>query len=174
MTATALTIDQQIALANMSRLQAAQLQAVNLQGYLSAISDLSKVLGSMSQDTSQQLATANTNVSNLQVGAGPGLTNDFGAYSAIDQVLRTERFAGKQAAIIFIQANPTCAETDAAAAWTTAALAATGLPQIIVPPASYFILYSANLLSDGLIKDTTWASFAAWVVATPAATIMAD
>ena len=95
-----------------------------------------------------------------------------GAYSSVDLMLQKERAAGKSAVIDFIKANPTCTEDQAVAAWTPAALAATGLPTPIVPPGNYLDLFTADLLSQGLIPDQTFASLVAWVVATPKATIM--
>ena len=74
----------------------------------------------------------------------------------------------------YIQANPTCAQADAVAAWTTAAMAATKLPFLIVPPGNYLVLFGDNLAAEKLTPDATWASLSAWIVATPAATIMAE
>lgn len=95
-----------------------------------------------------------------------------GFYSSVDQLLRTERFAGKSASVDYIKANPTCAEADAIAAWASAGIAATGQPALIVPAENYAVIYRANLLSMGLVPDTTWESQRAWIVATDKAVIM--
>jgi hypothetical protein len=126
------------------------------------------------QSTERELAQAKIAMSAASdtLNAAMAVGGTVGTYSSIDTILQTERFAGKGAAVAFIQANPSCAQADAEAAWTTAALAATGLPVLIVPVANYFTLFSDNLLAEKLVPDTTWASFAAWIVATPAAVIM--
>jgi hypothetical protein len=97
-----------------------------------------------------------------------------GAYSSIDQALQKERFAGKAAVIDFLKANPGATEDQAVAAWTPAAIAATGLPACIVPPANYLDLFTSDLHNQGLIPDLTWGSLVAWVVATDKETIMAN
>ena len=97
-----------------------------------------------------------------------------GAYSSVDLMLQRERFAGKSAAIDWIKANPTGTEDQAVAAWTPAAIAATGLPAPIVPPGNYLDLFTADLAGQGLITEQTFAALAAWVVATDKNTIMAN
>ena len=97
-----------------------------------------------------------------------------GTLSSVTQILLTERDAGITAAIAYVQANPSCAQADAVAAWTTAALAATSLPSLLQDPNALCAIYAGNLAKEGAIPDTTWASLAAWIVATPAATIAAD
>jgi hypothetical protein len=98
--------------------------------------------------------------------------DSIGVYSSVDQLLRQERFAGKSASVDYIKANPTCAEADAIAAWTTAGIAATGLQALIVPAENYAAIYRANLAKAGLTPDTTWESQRAWIVATDKAVIM--
>lgn len=100
-----------------------------------------------------------------------GLDN-IGVYSSVDQLLRTERFAGKSASVDYIKANPTCLESDAETAWEVSALAATGLLDLIVPVASYAALYRANLAAAGMTPDATWESQRAWIIATDKALIM--
>lgn len=96
----------------------------------------------------------------------------YGAYSSVDQLLRLERFAGKGAAVDFIKAHPECTEAEAEGAWEVAALAATALPALIVPVASYSALYRVNLVKAGLTTAATWEAQRAWIVATDKATIM--
>jgi hypothetical protein len=98
--------------------------------------------------------------------------DSIGVYSSVDQLLRLERFAGKSASVDFIKGNPTCTEAEAEDSWTAAALAATGLPALVVPVASYAALYRANLAKAGLTPDATWESQRAWIVATDKTVIM--
>lgn len=170
--ATNLTPDQMTVLANEAQRQAAALALAGVQGQMAALASAAQVIGSLSSDAAKQFATANAALQALQVGNGPGITSDFGPYSSIDQLLRTERFAGKSACIDFVKANPACTLDQAVQAWTTAAMAATGLPAPVVPPANYQGLYAANLHAAGLIPDTTWASQAAWIAATEKSVIM--
>jgi hypothetical protein len=108
----------------------------------------------------------------LEAGAGPGLTADFGAYSAIDQLLRVERFAGKGASVDYIKANPECTEADAVGAWRAGALAATGLDIVIQDPGALGQVYRRNLRAAGLTQDEAWESQRAWIVATDKTVIM--
>lgn len=89
-----------------------------------------------------------------------------GFYSSVDQILRSERFAGKAASVDYIKANPTCAEADAIAAWDAAGKAATGLPVLLQDTANLAIVYRANLHAMGLTPDASWESQRAWIVAT--------
>ena len=111
----------------------------------------------------------------LDTAVAAGLqSGSVGTISTVTQLLLTERDAGITAAITYIQANPSCALADAVTAWTTAALAATGLPSLLQDPNLLCTLYAGNLAKEGALPDTTWTSLAAWIVATPAATIAAD
>lgn len=94
-----------------------------------------------------------------------------GSLSSVDTLLQKERDAGIGAAVAYIQANPSCAQTDAENAWTAAATTATGLPACLISPSVLLGVYSANAVAEGLIPDPSWTSLAAWIVATPAATI---
>jgi hypothetical protein len=118
-----------------------------------------------------KLQTENYNTKMPVVASLQGL-DSIGELSNVDQLLRQERFAGKSACVDYIKANPTCAEADAIAAWTTAGIAATGLQTLTVPAENYAVLYRANLAKAGLIPDTTWESQRAWIVATDKAIIM--
>lgn len=120
-------------------------------------------LAALQADAAQQIAST--------VAALQGL-DTVGFYSSVDQLLRTERFAGKSASVDFIKANPTCAEADAETAWTAAALTATGRTALLVPVGSYSQVYRENLLKMGLVPDATWESQRAWIVATDKAVIM--
>lgn len=116
-----------------------------------------------------QVATAQliqTTVESLQ-----GL-DSVGIYSSVDQVLRSERFAGKAASVDYIKANPTCAEADAIAAWDAAGLAATGLPVLLQNTANLAAVYRANLHAQGLTPDASWESQRAWIIATDRTVIL--
>jgi hypothetical protein len=118
-----------------------------------------------------QLQVANAAEKAPVVASLQGL-DSIGEFSNVDQLLRQERFAAKSASVDYIKANPTCAEADAIAAWTTAGIAATGLQALIVPAENYAMLYRANLAKAGLTPDTTWESQRAWIVSTDKAVIM--
>ena len=128
-----------------------------------------------SQASQQALYDAQVTLDQAQADlAAQVVAGNAGSYSSVDLMLQKERAAGKSAAIDYIKANPTCAEADAVNAWTPAAIAATGLPTPIVPPANYLDLFTADLLAQGLIPDQTFGSLVAWVVATPKDAIMAN
>ncbi len=162
----ALDQNTQTALAQEVRRQQAALRVESIKGQMTALGNAAQVIGSLSQDAGRQYVSAHQELAALQIGAGPGLTSEFGQYSTIDQLLRAERFAGKAASIDAIKANPQISEADAEAAWTTAALAETGRPALVVPVASYSVLYRANLLAAGLIPVATYEAQRAWIVAT--------
>jgi len=126
------------------------------------------------QGTERELTQAKAawSAANDALNTAQATAGTVGTVSSIDQALQAERFAGKAASVDYIKANPTCTEADAIAAWTTAGLAATGLPALIVPAESYAALYRANLAKMGLTPDATWESQRAWIVATDKATIM--
>jgi hypothetical protein len=170
----ALTPDTQTALANEVRRQSAQQAVASIQGQMAALGNAAQVISSLSQDAAKQYAVANQTLAALQVGVGPGITADFGHYTSIDQLLRAERFAGKSACVDAIKADPQISESDAAAAWATAALAATTLSALVVPVANYATVYRAALLKAGFAPDTTWESQRAWIVATDRSVIMGD
>lgn len=96
----------------------------------------------------------------------------YGEYSATDQILRTERFAGKAASIDYVKANPNCSEADAIAAWTTAALVATGRATLFQDPGELGALYREQLVASGLIADPTWEAQRAWIAATDKDAVM--
>lgn len=162
----------QSALANEVRRQSAALQVHGLRGQMQALASAAQVISSLSQDAAKSYAAANQEMAALQLGAGPGLTGEFGPYSAIDQLLRKERFAGKSASIDAIQANPEISQADAEVAWVVAARAATGLERLGVEPGFYGAIYRKQLHAAGRIAEPTWEAQRAWIVATDKAEIM--
>ncbi len=162
------------ALANEARRQELRLKVAALSGQQAANASLASSLSVQASDLEQRLASAKAQLATLEQGAGPGITDDFGEYSTLEQAMRVERFAGKAACIDYVKANPTCAEADALAAYKTAALAARPADRqwLLIDPSSLRQEYSASLVKLGLIPDTTWASWAAWIVATDKATIL--
>lgn len=91
-----------------------------------------------------------------------------GVLSVIDTRAQAERAAGKAAAIAYIKANPTCTEADAITAWVSGAQPTipAGMVHPLNDPAGLLEAYIANAHAAGATPDTTWASFAAFVVAT--------
>jgi len=128
------------------------------------------------QTAQQDVNAAQTELTQAQAALVEQVTNGTaGPYSSIDQLLRAERFAGKQAAIQYIQANPTTAtQAGALAVWTTAGIAATTFATLLEDPALLCQIYSDNLYKLGLAPDNSWASLQAWIIATPEAEIMAE
>ena len=128
------------------------------------------------QEAQQAVQVAQGQLGELQAALAEQVTNGkAGVYSSIDLLLQAERYAGKQAAIQYIQANPTTAtQAGALAAWTTAGTAATTFATLIEDPNILLQVYSNNLQSLGLAPDNSWASLQAWIAATPIAEIMAE
>lgn len=167
--------DIQTALANEARRTELKTKLANLQGTQDATASIIARLSTLNSDSQQQYNSANAELVALNAGAGPGITADFGPKSNVTQFLETEREAAKTASITFIQGNPACTEAEAAAAWDTAATA-TNAATINMPVQSGLAmgrLYQLNLYSTGLILAPTWENFRAWVIATPAAIILA-
>lgn len=160
------------ALANEARKQEARASVAGLRAEVNAYAVLGQILSSTNGDAQRRLTNALSELAALEAGAGPGLTDEFGGRSSVDQLLRTERFAGKSAAVDFVKANPECLKADAIAAWEEAAKAATGLPLVIQSPAALGALYRQQLLANGLIQADTWEEQRAWIVATDKAVIM--
>jgi len=106
-----------------------------------------------------------------QVAAGTART-----VSILDNALLAERQAGKQAAILHIQATPSCPQADAVAAWTTAALASRPADRqwLLQDGNSLLDEFMANAAAAGYIATPTWPAFAAWIAATPLAVLMED
>jgi D-serine deaminase-like pyridoxal phosphate-dependent protein len=98
------------------------------------------------------------------------------AVSIIDNASFTERQAGKAAVIAYVKANPGCSAADAIAAWNAGALAARPADRqwLLMNTEGLLEEYAANLLAAGIITDQSWPTMAGWIVATPAAVIMAS
>jgi hypothetical protein len=169
-----LTVDQLNALADDSRKQTLRQKVAKLQGEVLACSSLMQAVNGVSTDAQAQLSLAQTQLSSLETTSGDGVTDTFGPLSTTDQALRSERYSGKAALVDYVKAHPSCAESDALAAYRTAALAARPADQqwLIQDITGLRQQYSFNLVAAKLISDTTWASFAAWIVATPKDTIL--
>lgn len=120
------------------------------------------VLSQLTMTQSQNAATLAELTATLKAASSA-----YGEYSATDQILRTERFAGKSASIEFVKANPNCNENQAIKAWTDAAIAATGRSKLMQDPGELGALYREQLLAAGLIAAPTWEAQRAWIVATP-------
>jgi hypothetical protein len=88
--------------------------------------------------------------------------------------MRIERFAGKEASVDYVKANPECTEVEVTAIYSEAALVARPANRqwLIQDPEALRQEYSANLVAAGYIPDTTWASWRAWILATPKAIIL--
>lgn len=125
------------------------------------------VLSSLNAAQGQNAATLADLQASLQAAQSV-----YGEYSATDQVLRTERFAGKAASIDYVKANPDCTEDDATEAWTTAALAATGRSKLFQDPGELGALYREQLVAAGLISEPTWEAQRAWIAATDKDAVM--
>jgi hypothetical protein len=168
------TLDVNTVLANQARLYQLLQKAAKLQGAADATASISQRLNSVNSDTLIELGEVQAEIQALQLGAGPGITADFGPKSVITQLVEAERFAAKDAAIVFVQANPTCSEADAAAAWNAAALAShPDFEHVIQDGLVMSALYRANLLKAGLIPDDTWESHRAFILNTAKATLEA-
>ena len=162
----------QEALALERKIQIYETKIAKAEGVVAGTLAAYDTLSALSTTTNADLVTYRAELAALKLGAGEGLADDFGEYSAMDQLLRVERFAGKEASIDYIQANPTCEEAAAEAAWEKAGITATGLAALMVPVANYSAIYRAQLLEAGLIKEATYAAQRAWILATDKDVIM--
>jgi hypothetical protein len=159
--------DVQTALANEARRQELRQRIAGLQGSMNATASLVQRLNSVNSDAQISLASAQDELIALEAGAGPGITADYGPKSIITQLVESERFAAKSAAIDFIKANPECTEEEAAQAWNDAAIAShPDFPLVIQDAITLSTLYKANLLKANLITDDTWESYRAFVINT--------
>lgn len=166
------TTDVQTALANEARRQELRQKIAGLVGSMNATASAVQRLNSVNSDSQISLSAAQDELAALEAGAGPGITADFGPKSIITQMVETERFAAKDAAIDYIKANPTCSEADAAAAWNNAALAShPEFTQVIQDGLVMSALYRVNLVKANLIPDNTWESHRAFIINTAKATI---
>lgn len=125
------------------------------------------VLSQLTRTQAQNAATLAELTASLKATASA-----YGEYSATDQILRVERFAGKSASIDHVKANPNCNEQQATKAWTTAALAATGRKTLLQDPGELGALYREQLVAAGLITEPTWEAQRAWIAATDKDAVM--
>lgn len=170
----ALTTEQQAALANERRWQELKRKESKLLGLLDGMDRARTSLISQGSEASSELIATRAKINEFEAGFGEGLADDFGAYSDLEQAMRAERFAGKQATLEYVKANTTCTEEDATIAYTTAALTARPADKqyLIQTPHSLFLEYAYTAMKAGLIPDTTWESFRNFVVVTPADVLM--
>jgi hypothetical protein len=162
------------AVANEARRNEARREIAREEGAVDATARLAAQVSTANLTAGSRLAAARARLAALEV-AGPGVTDDFGPYSTIEQAMQAERYAGKAAAIEHVKAHPACTEADAVLAYQAAAIAAR-------PPSRQYLLqmpdgllreYRENAAQLGLTADATWDSFRALLVATPAAELMA-
>jgi hypothetical protein len=160
--------------ANEARRNEARREVAREEGAVDATARLATEVSKENLSAGTRLAAARARLAALEA-AGPGVTDDFGPYSTIDQAMQTERYAGKAAAIEYVKANPACTEADAVLAYQAAAIAARP------PDRQYLLQMPDGLLREyrelaaqlGLTPDATWESFRALLVATPADELMA-
>jgi hypothetical protein len=170
----ATTTEIQEALANEARLQAARLKKSNLQGQIDATASAVQKLNSVNSDAQIALTEVQAMITSLESGSGAGITADFGPKSTVTQLVETERFAAKAAAVDFVKANPDCSEEQARDAWNAAALAShPDFPQVIQEGLVMSALYRANLLKAGLIREDSWEAHRQWILVTNRSAILA-
>lgn len=167
------TADIQTALANEARRTELRLRIATLAGGMDATSSAVQRLSALNGDSTRSMDAAQTMLTALEAGAGPGITVDFGWKSKITQFQEVEREAAKVSCIDFIKANPTCTEAAAAAAWNTGAAASSALNIVTQDGLAMGRLYRFNLFTSNGIAADTWDTFRAWVIATPRASILA-
>ena len=125
------------------------------------------VLSQLTRTQSQNAATLAELTASLKA-----TSSAYGEYSATDQILRVERFAGKSESTDYVQANPNCNENQAIKAWTDAALVATGRKTLLQDPGELGALYREQLVAAGLIAEPTWEAQRAWIAATDKDAVM--
>ena len=155
--------------------QTAALQLAQAQGAVAALQGASKPITDALTAVNALQTTAFQALQAAQTAMGSSNALTVGVLSIIDTRSQTERAAGKAAAITFVKANPTCTEADAIAAWNTGAATTfpAGCTMPVNNPAGLLEAYMINAHAIGATPDTTWASFAAFMVATPEATLLA-
>jgi light-regulated signal transduction histidine kinase (bacteriophytochrome) len=161
------------ALASEVRKTEAQKTFLRAQERFDVINDIYKLLVSRQGSARAALDSATTALTTATANA-PGLTDDFGQFSTMDQALRAERFAGKSAVIDFIKANPNCIIEEAVTAYSQAALATRPVDQQILlqVPQALFGFYASSANVMGVIQDASWASFRAMVYNLPKEMLM--
>jgi hypothetical protein len=165
--------DIQAALANEARRTELRLKINGLKGQIKASAVAMDRISSINSDASVSLQNAQSELSALETGAGPGITDNFGEKSSITQMLELERAAAKSSTIDYVKANPTCSQSEAAQAWDSGALSSHPTFPIVLQPALPFSnLYQAQLVALGYIQSATWENQRAWIVATTKDNIM--
>lgn len=160
-------------LANEARRQELRAKVAKLQGTAEAQASQAQALSQSNGDTIRRLQSAMAELSALETGAGPGVTDSFGAFSSVDQFLQKEREAAKSAAVDYIKENPSCSEEDAVKVWDDAALAShPGVPVVAQPGAAMSMIYRMNLIKAGQIVGTDWEAHRGWIVVTDKSKIM--
>jgi hypothetical protein len=172
----AITDEQKNALANQVRTQMLEVKIAKMQGSIEASANLSQLLSSQNNDANQRLNSATIELNALKLDAGPGITDDFGERSIVDNAATAERTAGQLAVVSAIKATPAITEDEALAVWNTAALASRppNRQWLLNNPANILQEYLANLVAGGLIADTNWSSLTAWVFATDINTVISQ
>lgn len=167
------TLDIQYALANEARRNELRQRTASLRGEIKATASAVSRLSSINNDASEQLRIAQAELTALEAGAGPGITDDFGSKSSVTRALEAEREAAKSACIDFVKVNPTCTEEQALTAWDEGAVFShpefAGVYQSGLALSQF---YRQRLLAAGLITDATWEQHRDWIAATPKDTIM--
>lgn len=166
--------DIQNALANEARRSELRQKVASLRGGVDATASLLQRISSLNTDQQQQLQEALNTLASFEAGAGPGVTDNFGPKSSVTLMIEAERNAGMAAVIAYIKANPTCTVDDAAAQWSSAAIAShPAFPTLIQDGHVMASLYQTNLVTSGTIAENSWGAFRDWVAATPTDTITA-
>ena len=155
--------------------QTAALGIALAQGPVNALAQAQVAAATALGSITTQLDAAKTALASAQAALGASTPVTIGTLSIIDQRSQTERAAGKAAAVAYIKANPTCAEAEALAAWNTGATPTlpTGCTLFLNNATGLLEAYIINAHALGATPDTTWASFAAFIVATPETTLLA-
>lgn len=160
-------------LANEARKQELRIKLARLRGSMDATSSVMSRLSSLNNDAALQVSEAQEQLSAIELGAGPGITDSFGSKSTVTRLLETEREAAKSACVDFVKANPGCSEVEAANAWDVAALAShPDVPCVLQPGMAMGTLYRLNLVAGNFISENTWEAQRAWVLSTPKDVIM--
>lgn len=163
----------QTALANEARRGELKQKRSKLMGAIEATASVMVRLSSVNNDALVQMENATAELAALEAGAGPGITADYGARSTIAQMLDTERFAAKEAAIDFVKANPDATEDEAMAVWDAAAMAAhPAFPFVLQSGRAMSELYRANLFARDFITEQDWASHRQFILNTDKAILV--
>jgi hypothetical protein len=165
----ALSDEQKNALANESRARAVETKLATVRGNLEVIGSISRLLSLQSSDAQIRMEALLTESSGLRNAAGPGLTDDFGERSIIDNAASTERNEGVTATLTAIRNNPSITVEQAIAAYTSAAMATRPSDRqwLLMSPQSLLNEYIANLVTRGSITEPTFAAMVQWVLTTP-------